>query len=211
MASLGRQVRDELVTWASGLGLSNSPTITARQASQSDGNETLPSLHFEFTTEEEHTDNWPPEELSTAGGVGVLDFGSVESQGRIVYRCASEAEAETFREEFRRKVLFDAMSRDASGVPWVVRWSATLQGQTLRSVDLAMDPTVNLYGPRETQVRDLWIVTRDAHLEWPLIETEETGSGTQDVVVDLEIYTQDGTDLGYEAPPDTYEMNDYRP
>jgi hypothetical protein len=92
--------------------------------------------------------------VDTTGGRAVWDYGCNEADVEVTFRCASKAQAEAFREEFRAQFLLDASASDRNDEP-NLHLPATFCGVYANEVVLRLKPETLLRGARAARPHQL--------------------------------------------------------
>lgn len=162
-----------LKTWAEGLGLSNSPTVTTEPPT--DGNiASLPTLAIWFPSIAADPLT-PPRVLAHPLGVGVYQMAALRADVTFRFRCKSYTEADTVRDEFRALWQLSAIASNANGTPGL-RLPVTLRGWATKATLKQGGPGA-IYQGQPSVAQDLWTVDFSGVVEWPEIVVE-SGAGT---------------------------------
>jgi hypothetical protein len=120
----------------------------------------------------------------------VYELGRAESAGSFVFKCRSQAEAETFKREFRDNAWVSMAADGDTKMPVVKRLDGTFLDDGTIGVDdhvrLFLSPTAFISHPssNDTAIEDLWVLRHACMLSYPLFSVEPApGSGRMDVVI----------------------------
>jgi hypothetical protein len=195
--SVQKTVRATIKAWVESLGLTPTPTVVQVEEPKPPAKTTLPTFGVEFGKE-----SWTKvyrHKVGEAGGLTVLDFGEAATPAMFKWRCASEDDAEAFREQFRSRFLLAAMDSSDAETP-VLKLDATFYGGYDAQIAIYTETGDNMVYPssRETGVVDYWILAHSMMVAFPLLVLEPApGIGIMDVLIEVG------------QPEDPFEMNDY--
>jgi len=197
--SLEKTVREALSAFVDAMGLLPEPTVIQTEEPSAPAKRVLPTFGIRWGVE-----TWRRSQKSVVGQVGdraVWDLGELEVEVGLVWRCASEEDAEAFRSQFRRKffLVTVAAETDASVVEIAATYFDTIDdGVTLMLRDAEHYASAN---PRDTATVDYWTLVYGAVVTLPLLVLEEEpGTGIMDVLI-----------VGGQADIDPFNLNDRHP
>ena len=196
MASLETITFAVVDAWLTGFTWTTAPNI-ATEAHESTGATTateedddtprLPTLDFIMPSAEELLFNQPLAREDSPTDQIVFEMGRMEGDASFVFKCSSKAQAEVFREEWRRNTFQSMLLDGEAKMPVVKTLPATYFGLT-DLVRIMLKPRTFLFQPTSedgTVLEDLWILRHDALIEYPLLEVEPLpGTGPMDIVIE---------------------------
>jgi hypothetical protein len=199
--SIEKTAREAIRAWVESLGLAPAPTVIQVEEPKPDSKRTLPTFGVTFGAEE--WDSQVAEQVGAVGDRAILDFGGLSMQAGLVWRCASEDDAEAFRSQFRSKFLLTTQEETAGKLAgtFVVKLPATFFDTIAGTVTLYLQKGNNLIFPerRETGLVDYWVLTHSALVTLPLLVLEPLpGTGFMDVLINAG-----------QADVDPFDMNNY--
>lgn len=182
-------------TWTTAPNISTQPH-TPQQAAQpateeGDAVPTLPTLAFklgpdpadEVLLNSPHTrDDSPTDRI-------VYELGRAESRASFVFRCRSQAEAETFKREFRDNAWASMLADGDVSMPIVKRLDGTFLDPAAGVDDhirVFLDDQGFITHPSssDTAIEDLWVLRHSCLVSYPLFFIEPApGTGRMDVVI----------------------------
>jgi hypothetical protein len=177
---------DALAAWLATIPLSVTPEAITTEIPVAGQKSPLPTLAAVWPDQE-----WDTEQRHVAGMYGdraVFDFGALRSSVDIVWRCTSEAVAKLARSEIRSHILLEASASGSVEGLVMLHLTGTFAGLTM-PIRLMLTPGAHIIGPdmRETVRRSYWETRLRGQIEYPLWVLEpEPGTGTMDIVIDLE-------------------------
>ena len=195
MASLEATVFATIDAWLAGFTWTTDPN-RATQAHESVGATTateegdstprLPTLDFIMPSADEVLLNSPLARDDSPTDVIVYEMGRNEGSATFQFKCSSEAEAETFREEWRRNVFQSMLEDGEVRMPVSKILPATFFGVN-DLVRVMLEPKTFIFQPEseDTVLEDLWVLRHDALVEYPLLVAEPLpGTGRMDIVIE---------------------------
>ncbi len=195
--SIQKTARAAIKTWVESIGLLPAPTVVQVEEPEPTAKRTLPT--FEVGFGKETWEKQQEKKVAEIGDQAILDFGEASAPATFVWRCASEAHAEAFREQFRAKFLLAARDSNDVGVP-VLKLDATFYGVYASQIAIYTETGENMVyaASRETGVVDYWILAHSMLVAFPLLVLEpEPGTGIMDILIEVG------------QPEDPFDMNDY--
>jgi len=199
--SIEKTAREVIRAWVESLGLAPAPTVVQVEEPKPDAKRTLPTFGVTFGAEEWETQL--AEQVGQVGDRAILDFGGVSAEAGLVWRCASEEDAEAFRSQFRARFLLKTQE-ETPGKPagsLVVKLPADFFGVFPGTVTLYLQTGNNLIFPerRESGLVDYWVLTHSALVTLPLLVLEPLpGTGFMDILINAG-----------QADVDPFDMNNY--
>lgn len=195
MASLETITFAAIDTWLAGFTWTTAPNRLLEAAEspgatttteEDDDTPRLPTLDLDMPSSDELLYNQPNALEDSPTDQIVFDMGRNEGKARFIFKCESKAQAETFREEWRRN-LFQSMLEDGEAKMPVVKQLAATYFGVVDHVRVMFEPKTFLFQPTspDTVLEDLWVLRHDALISYPLFEVEPLpGSGPMDIIVE---------------------------
>lgn len=196
--SLEKTARAAIKAWIESLALTPTPTVVQVEEPKPDAHRTLPTFEVQFGAESWNVNY--REQVSNVGNRAILDYGEIETDARFVWRCGSESDAESFREQFRSRFLLYAEAAGKLADTPVVKLSGSFFGVYDAPIHLYLNRPDNLVYPaaRETGVVDYWVLAHSLVVTFPLLLFEPLpGTGFMDVLIEVG------------QPEDPFDMNNY--
>ncbi len=188
MPSLEATTRDIVKVWLDGFTWTVPPNVIikahapidapAGATEENDCAPLLPTLDFSMPNTEEILFEQALAREDSPPGPIVFSMGRNEGDARFIFRCRSEAEAETFRSEWRRNAFQSMLEDGEHNLPVVKKLDGVFFGIT-DHIRIMLKPTTFLFQPTsaDTALENLWILITEALISFPLFEVEPVATG----------------------------------
>lgn len=163
--SIEKLVRSALGLWVAERDWSTEPTVTY-DAPEPGDKHPLPTLACWF----DRVDVRNPSVLEVAPGV--FKTGEAEAQVTFFFRATSEADADSFRNEWRDLVWTAAIDASPTGLAPVLPFTIDVAGKSF-GCKLYLEGSLELAPSGETQARSLWLVRAFGRVVFPALAVRE--------------------------------------
>jgi hypothetical protein len=195
MASLEATTFAAIDAWLAGFTWTTAPNrlLEAHESpgattttEEDDDTPRLPTLDMDMPSADELLYNQPLAREDSPTDQIVFELGRMEGKARFIFQCDSKAQAEVFREEWRRNTFQSMLADGEHKMPVVKQLPATYFG-VVDHIRVMLEPQTFLFQPtsEDTVLEDRWVLRHDALISYPLFEVEPLpGTGTMDVIIE---------------------------
>lgn len=188
MASPEETARSIIEAWISGFVWTTSPNIAVRAhtplgatdgaTEEGDCTPRLPTLDFEMPQSDELLWDIPLAREDSPTDQIVYDLGRMEAKATFIFKCSSQPQAETFRQEWRRNT-FQSMLSDGNARMPVTKVLPGIFESLNDHVRVMLEPATFIFQPTsgDTVLENLWILRHDALISYPLLQVESGSTG----------------------------------